>query len=265
MTAGAVSKTTYDSASQAYTFAPIQAGPSVMDISYSGATGKYTVSVPDYPAGELERTGTNGNYDASGWTAIYSTTHRILGSAGPGTDGVSVTIDWPDNSTFSYTSFGNWYNLANTSTGSTYISGNFAYGVPSAPGDIPLTGTAHYTGSIRGGGNEAWFTWLTGTVAMDFDFADGTLDGEIDMAFNEYYDTGFDVPLLTFSETLFAQGSQVFSGKFDQAGVSRNTGFQGQFTGPGAAELLSSFSGELNRPGTDEWVPVGGVWIAKKQ
>ena len=143
--------------------------------------------------------------------------------------------------------------------------GTFAYGIPTAAGDIPLVGTASYQGEVSGHLADAYNTFLGGSVNLNFDFAAGTLGGDIDLYTYDFYYDSFDIPRLTFSETLFAAGSQTFSGKFDQAGVSRGTSFQGQFTGPGAVELLSSFKGEVMEPGTDTWHPMGGVWIARKQ
>jgi hypothetical protein len=70
---------------------------------------------------------------------------------------------------------------------------------------------------------------------------------------------------MPFHETVFAKGSTTFSGNFDTVGLSTNTHFNGQFTGPNAAELMANFSGRLTIPQTGVATDIVGVWIAAKQ
>jgi hypothetical protein len=177
---------------------------------------------------------------------------------------VNVTLEWPASSQFTYTNFGAWFGHQNTGSQTINRIGMFAYGVPTAPGDIPLVGTASYAGELRGASSQWGWQNLSGTVAMDFDFASGSLGGKMDMIYEDYYSL-YAIPTMPFHETVFAKGSTTFSGNFDTVGLSTNTHFNGQFTGPNAAELMANFSGRLTIPQTGVATDIAGVWIAAKQ
>ena len=63
----------------------------------------------------------------------------------------------------------------------TRSQGSFAYGIPTAAGDVPITGSASYAAEIRAtlnpGTTGAY--WVTGSANLLFDFAGGTLSGSM--------------------------------------------------------------------------------------
>jgi hypothetical protein len=242
----------------------VSTGDDLVSISYSEADQSYTVALPDYTPGKLTDSKGNGSYDGTGWTHLYGTFNRVSNNPQTDDNHVGVSLDWPASSQFTYTNFGSWTGDEMSGADTIRRAGVFAYGIPTAPGDVPLVGSASYVGQIRGtpvyfGGYERVY----GQVGMDFDFASGTMGGQLDLVYGDYY-ADFAIPTMPFHETVFAKGSTTFSGNFDTAGVSSDTHFSGRFTGPNAAELMANFGGTLLIPQTKQTVDIVGVWIAAK-
>ena len=243
----------------------ISTGDDLVSISYSAADQSYTVSLPDYAPGKLTDSKGNGTYDGTGWTHLYETFSRVSNNPQTDANHISVSLDWPVSSQFTYTNFGSWNGRESTGTDTIVRVGVFAYGIPTAPGDVPLVGTASYAGDVSGTPDPNYgYSNLLGHVGMNFDFASGTLGGQLDLVVVVDYYNDFRIPTMPFHETVFAKGSTTFSGNFDTAGLSSNTHFSGRFTGPNAAELMANFGGTILIPQNNQSVDIAGVWIAAK-
>jgi hypothetical protein len=143
---------------------------------------------------------------------------------------------------YSYSALGSW------GAPDRGLYGGVAFGIPTAPGGVPTTGSATYNGSIAGITNEIFPALLggpsfpaivTGTINLSFNFGAGSLSGSLTPTLSSY--SIYTLAPLSFKDTVFSVGSTSFSGAFDSAVAGRNS-FAGQFTGPGAQELIGNFS-----------------------
>ena len=229
------------------TYASSNSGPSLVQFSYSAADNRYTIALPGLPPGQLTTLGGNGSFDDKGWIDLTSTYASVAGA-----EGVTVMLDWPGSSDFKYTSHGWWY-------GKSGVVGDFAYGIPTQAGEVPVAGTATYGGSVYGVTDGTYP--VGGTVSMTFDFAAGAVSGVMKPA---YADWGY-VPLgdYVFRDTVFSPGSTHFSGAFSVGGKAVPSSFEGSFTGPQAAELMAGWTAPYSDPGIGTGT-MWGVWVAKK-
>ncbi len=144
-----------------------------------------------------------------------------------------------------------------------------AIGAATPASGVPLSGTASFEGFARGQAdiaNDAWgavaATPLEGTVKLNFDFAAGSLAGSLNLSSGNCDCTKFvSIGTIAFSNSVFARGSQTFSGSFN-SGVTGNNAFDGRFTGPGAEELIGSWSLPFLFEGATH--QAWGAWIAKR-
>lgn len=147
-------------------------------------------------------------------------------------------------------------------------SGTTALGIATPAGGVPLTGSATYQGYIQGSASivakSGWGDFnpapVDGTVSLGFDFAQGTLSGQIKPQLACDCDP-IAFPTLDFAQTVFGAGSQTFSGKF-ATGVSGENSFSGLFTGPHAEELIGRWTFPFLFNGSPE--SATGAWIAKR-
>lgn len=66
-----------------------------------------------------------------------------------------------------------------------------------------------------------------------------------------------------FKQTVYSAGSATFSGKFVVPGLpNADSSFNGNFTGPDAAELMARFITPVQRGDVQQ--TISGVWIGKK-
>ncbi|PKB14480.1 hypothetical protein B0I00_2070 [Novosphingobium kunmingense] len=143
-----------------------------------------------------------------------------------------------------------------------------AFGVPTSAGDVPISGTGAFEGLVRGiadvpngGWGDTATTPLDGQVKLAFDFGAGTLAGGMRLASACDCTTNFDLGTIAFASTAFARGATTFSGTF-ATGASGTNAFAGQFTGPGARELIASWALPFVLNGTSHQAT--GAWIAKR-
>lgn len=170
----------------------------------------------------------------------------------------------PDRS-YRYSNLAGW--RTNNSLGGEW--GNIvAFGAPTPSADVPTSGAASFVGFAVGAAdiaNDAWgattTTPLEGTVRMNFDFAAGTLSGSLALASACDCSTLVSTGPLSFSNTVFAHGSQTFSGSF-ATGADGPNFFDGRFTGPGAEELIARWSLPFLFDGAKH--QAWGAWIAKR-
>ena len=242
------------------------AGALVADVDgvkfeYSAANDEYTITLPGYQEGRLVTTGGNGSFNSgsSTWLHLSATVNAVTVGATSATQPVIVALDWPDSSEFTYTDFGRWLDPDYTD-----ISGDgvFAYGIPTAPGDVPITGSATYTGSIRGLTSDGFDVW--GGVSLAFDFGAGSLSGSMTPEFAPEWDA-ISLGVYTFRDTVYSAGQTSFSGAFNAPGLLTGpSSFQGSFTGPSATELMASWLAPYHNPVSHQNGTIAGVWIAKR-
>ena len=141
--------------------------------------------------------------------------------------------------------------------------GYLAFGDPTPAGGVPASGSATFTGMVAGsadvmtadnlyGGYDPMA--LNGSVTLNFNFAQGTLGGSMDLSTLGAFD---------FTQTVFAAGSTSYSGKFDTK-VAGDNYFLGQFTGPNAEETIGAWALPFLYSGDGQAHQAFGAWIAKQ-
>ena len=147
--------------------------------------------------------------------------------------------------------------------------GVFAYGLPTAASNVPVTGTASYEARAVGLAGATSGTWLydvRGTAQLAFDFGAGTLSGRFDPVVIGVSTNGTDVQLgrYDFVNTIFGVGSPGFSGQLSVASAPSLGAFEGLFTGPAANELMADWQAPFQNPNTNGWETMKGVWIGSR-
>lgn len=231
------------------------AGSNAVLFNYSAADNAYTITLPNFPTGQLVTGSGNGSLnDNGGWQFLGSTNNNV--KSGSGNLSVLVTLDWPASSTLTYTSAGTWADQGPFPTD----AGIFAYGIPTSVGDVPKTGSANYAGIVRGTSDQSYF--VDGSVALSFDFAGGTLSGSMKPALVPWD----SIPLgtYTFRDTVYSTGSTTFSGAFDVPASTAPSSFSGNFNGPQAVEFMANWQAPYLDPITGHSGTMAGIWIGKK-
>ncbi len=246
----------------------VTSGPEPQDVefTYNAATESYEIDLPSFQAGRLANTKYNGTW---GQVAVGSMSQVTSGASGE-LQPVFVTLPVPGTefSPYTCTSFGDWDGRTGTSgSGDEARSqGSFTYGIPTAPGDVPITGSASYGAVIQAtmnpGTNGAY--WVGGSASLLFDFAAGTLSGSMHPEISDGFNGIFvDFGVYNFTETVYSTGSTSFSGKFIVPGLpGADSFFDGMFTGPDATELMARFQAPFSAGGQQG--VISGGWIGTK-
>lgn len=148
-----------------------------------------------------------------------------------------------------------------------YPIGRFAYGIPTASGDVPLTGSATYEATAAGRAGdqaESWAYNVRGTAELRFDFGAGTLAGHFDPLIDNWTNDARALGRYSFVNTVFGAGSTNFSGELSHGSLTELGSFSGIFTGPQATELMAEWRAPYNNPWTQQPGIIGGVWIGKR-
>jgi hypothetical protein len=145
------------------------------------------------------------------------------------------------------------------------LHGYEAMGMATPAGDVPVTGSASYSGEILGSSPEDHTDFgvtITGSINLSFDFALGNLSGSISPTLEQIL-TPYSLDTLSFRETVYSTGSTTFSGKFDTdlAGLNR---FNGLFTGPHAEELIGNFAFPYRSPIDGQTYQADGAFLGTK-
>ena len=248
--------------------ATLLSGPAAQNVqfSYDPAENIYFISLPGFQQGMLGNTGYNGS---AGQVATSSVSHVLELSFGielPAT--VFLPVPGSNSSPYTYTSFGSWNGQTGVSASGDILhaEGIFAYGIPTAAGDVPTIGTAGYTAEIIGslGPNTYPPNGVEGQANLLFDFAGGTLSGSMHPRIVDSFDGIFvDFGQFDFKNTVYSSGSATFSGQFVAPGLpNASSSFNGLFTGPHAAELMAQFQTPYLLNGDQG--TISGVWVGKK-
>jgi hypothetical protein len=141
-------------------------------------------------------------------------------------------------------------------------AGSFmAFGVPTAAGAVPLTGTATYNATLAG---DAQGYSVAGTASLSFDFGGGKLSGYLDPVLYDGWGTPFSSGRFDFVNTVYSTRSTTFSGQLSNPAYNSFGSFDGRFTGPAAEELMAKWQAPFIDPYTLEQGKMFGVLVGKK-
>lgn len=233
----------------------------IVEIRYIPANDSYEVALPGYEQGRLQFEAYNG---VIGQVAQSSTNVVTTGSS-PTLQSVAITLIVPGSthSLFTYTAYGYWDDQSQVSQARELRrEGQFAYGIPTAIGDVPLSGSSRYEANVFGyteNGN-----YVGGTAALSFDFASGVLNGSMSAGVTDGWDPLIEPFTYTFRDTVYSSGGTAFSGGFAIPGLPNASAyFEGSFNGPQAAELMARWQAPYLFEGAE--VSMFGIWVGKKQ
>lgn len=162
-----------------------------------------------------------------------------------------------------HTSLGSWEASRVDPDNPTRIAqnfGEFAYGVPTEPADMPRDGTATYRTYVNIGQGH-----FVGDGEMRFDFGAGTFSGMMTGALNDGIGGLASIGRCDFAETAYARGGTIFSGRLAVPGMTADSFFEGRFTGPQASELMVRWRARVNDPhNPSRPTTLHGVWVGKR-
>jgi hypothetical protein len=252
-----------------------------VEFRYLAADKAYEILIPGYNEGRLQTLGYNGTVCSDGTVCNPSSTYNaVTDGNSPTNQEVTVTLFTPGSQaylppTLTYTSLGHWNGTLPDPADSKQrlgYSGTFVYGVPTAAGDVPISGSATYDARVEGvaffgtGATLGVAESVSGTARLTFDFGAGTLAGYMDPSITDGVWNGLTVGTTAlgrynFAQTVFGVGATTFSGRFDVPGGPSS--FEGRFNGPQAAELMARWNAPFADPrGTGT---MSGVWYGAKQ
>lgn len=233
-------------------------------VSYDQATGTYQVSAPVAGSGTLYRI---SDYDLDPVGANFAAVVADSAGAASGVPGtMRVWASDQADSKYSYVSYAWLYADAPAGANLTTLAyGAFGIAQPTRAGEVPITGSARYSGHLFGQfAGDAGATWLSGTARFDFDFAQASLTGELKVTMPCMMGCLYDDVVYALADTRFARGDTNFSGNLTTAGAPSAGSFSGLFAGPAAAELMSQFQLPYFNPEYQRWMPAGGVILGKR-
>ena len=144
-----------------------------------------------------------------------------------------------------------------------------AFGIPTAPGDVPVTGTASFLGDLVGhqdGTSPGNGYSIFGSANFLFDFGAGTLAGSFNPQTADGWGFLYNLGEYSFVNTVYSAGSTSFSGGLHEPTNNLSGSFSGTFTGPAAAELMGNWKLEFVDPyNPPSPLNASGVVVAKKE
>lgn len=254
---------TFGTQQEGATVAPAQFA--AIEFKYLPMEKVYEISIPNLAAGRLR---TIDYYPAQTGGRAWNEVTTGQSSTAQDIRVSTYTQETPQRA-FTYTSFGSWGgNLVVGNGQKAEMVGEFVYGIPTASGDVPLSGQAKYSATIIGAivGANWGATGAEGTANLQFDFAAGTLSGTMHPIIHDAWNT-YDLGPYPFKNTVFSRGSRTFSGGFDVPGMpDAASSFEGAFTGPQAAELMARWEAPfvVDNYGEDWQGRIIGVLMGKK-
>lgn len=207
-------------------------GAGEITIDYDPAQQAYTIHVPGQVAGQaVENTIDN--------SPSYLRRYFDLIGGSPATKVGWVRVDKKTATNLTYTTLGSF-----SWTGDNI---DFATGIPTATGDVPVTGKGTYSASVEG-----WSTQgadLVGNLLLDFDFAQGALSGQMNLMANDGTGGYATIGNYLIADGVHAVGSTSFAGSFTNSlGLTGTAKFDGSFMGPGAVEVAGRWQVPIRIP-----------------
>ena len=239
-----------------------------LSITYEQSTNSYRITLPVAGSGTIMRTGEYTTYPFSYPTGLpgFAADPSSKNPTSYCCNTLSIAAADQPQSRYTYVSFIDFYAPAPAGSNlDTIAYGTFAVGLPSKPGEIPVTGTATYSGNLFGHfAGDAGGTWLEGRARFDFDFGRGSLSGGLTVGMRCMMGCTYDEVSYQFAQTSFARGSTTFSGQLTTPGAPSAGTFSGLFAGAGAVELMSQFRTPFFNPEYQRWMDAGGAIAAKR-
>lgn len=232
------------------------ADPSAISFRWSATSNTYEMTVPGFSPAQLSLS-FPGNNERAFWAVDGSGNRLPLA--------VSVLLPSDTSVNLSYSSLAFYQTYPDNAT-NPFIYGMFAFGLPTAPGGVPVSGTGIYDAKVRGltisnNGYE-----IIGDAQLTFDFAAGSLSGYMrPRLFNDWDGVDRALPQYDFKNTVYSAGSTAFSGQLAGPAGTDGSAFDGRFTGPAAQELVAGFKATYVDPFDSVTKTMGGVWLGKKQ
>jgi hypothetical protein len=161
-----------------------------------------------------------------------------------------------------HTSFGEWNASRIDPTNPDRVDQNyglFCYGIPTAAGDVPTSGTATYDSYAS-----AFFGYFDGEARLVFDFGAGTVTGSFEGLLNDGIGGLGSIGRYELVNIAYAPGGTTFTGRFRAAGGAVQGSFEGRFTGPQASELMVRWQGEFDDPYGFGTRPLAGIWVGRR-
>lgn len=231
---------------------------------YDPVSGNYNVTLPISGSGTLYRLDPIGQrlYGPGFAGAAADSVAQATGQGGS----MEVYPGGEPGSRYSYVSFGSYYaDVAVAGDQRRTAYGAFGVAQPTRPGDVPVTGTARYNGTVVGGfAGDAFGSWVAGTSKFDFDFGAAALSGDMTLTMQCFMGCSYDNVIYTLARTQFTRGSTTFSGSLTSPGAPGDGTFSGLFAGPGAAEMMARFDLPFFNPEYGRWMPTAGVIVGKR-
>ncbi len=229
----------------------VDTAPDAIEFRWSQQDEAYEVRLPNGMEGRLRSPGPNWAFhvfdvvDANGPLPVHV---DLLGM-----------VDRPIR--LDYTSFAYWHPTREPTA--TDQAGYFAYGIPTVSGDVPVSGSGIYQAAVVGQSSGGY--GISGDAQLVFDFAAGTLAGFMEPIAIDGWGLEFELGRYDFTQTVFGVGNTHFAGRFIVPGSDGPSAFEGQFTGPRAAELMARFHAPYLAPYGEGWGTMSGIWVGKRQ
>jgi hypothetical protein len=201
---------------------------SQLRIDFDPATQDYSITIPNYATG---RTVENTE------DATPSQFHRYFDLVMTDDRVGFLTVTRKAELNLTYTTIA-WFGGHRLAADGTALNDQIfiATGIPTASGDVPLSGTASYSALAKGWATAG--TDIEGNFQLTFDFATSGVTGRLALYAND--GTGGYGPVGTYPvvQGSHDRGATSFAGSFDVGSIGPGAGsFEGIFMGPGAAEI----------------------------
>ncbi len=205
-----------------------------ISIAYDAATQGYTLSGGGQSATFLpaDKDAANSNAVVTSFSKTSGTTENTLVLANGANPGVALT----------YSDFAVWQRVTSNGSLRTAVNIPLVFGIPTAPGDMPRTGTASYQSIVSG----LWFTptdirTLSGTGSLSADFAAGSTNVNMSLSgVSAISGASFFIGSVSGTGRIDAANA-AFSGRLASASAYSGA-YAGRFFGPGAAEAGAAFN-----------------------
>jgi hypothetical protein len=222
--------------------APVPLTPDLAQLSWSATAGTYEISLPELGSGRLRYADPGTSYTAF---AMVDAAGEALPVA------VDLSLTGGRDAPFEAVGLGSWTRQGAIRAGE-ISRASFAFGLPTATGDVPASGLLRYL-MVGARGADA---------RIAFDVSAARLEGSIELS--TVFDWGsFPVARFEIVDTVYARGATEFSAGLAAAGAPFRGALWGRFMGRQASELAIWYDAPWKDAATGEWTHVSGVLIGK--